>query len=75
LQVLKSRQKGIRMNCWEALYMQVFHQHTCKMLITEQQISEPNPLYELVNTTQILPRNLKPVFSSITHDTHCQVHS
>ena len=43
------------MNCWEALYMQVFHQH--KMLITEQQISEPHPLYELVNTTRILPRN------------------
>jgi len=41
--------------CWEALYMQVFHQH--KMLITEQQISEPNSLYELVNTTQILPHN------------------
>jgi len=43
------------MNCWETLYMQVFHQH--KMLITEQQIGEPNPLYELINTKQILPRN------------------
>ena len=30
------------MNCWEALYTQVFHQH--EMLITEQEISEPNPL-------------------------------
>ena len=46
LQLQKTCQKGISMNCWEALYMQVFHQH--KMLITEQQISEPNPLYELV---------------------------
>ena len=57
LQLLKTCKKGIRMNCWEALdsYMQVFHQH--KMFITEQQINEPNPLYELVNTTQILPRN------------------
>jgi hypothetical protein len=55
LQLLKTCQKGTRMNCWEALYMQVFHQH--KMLITEQQISEPNSLYELVNTTRILPRN------------------
>ena len=55
LQLLKTCKKGIRMNCWEALYTQVFHQH--KMLVTEQQINEPNPLYELVNTTQILPRN------------------
>jgi len=55
LQLLKTCQKDICMNSWEALYTQVFHQH--KMLITEQQISEPNPLYELVNTTQILPCN------------------
>jgi len=27
LQLLKTCQKGTRMNCWEALYMQVFHQH------------------------------------------------
>ena len=37
------------------LYMQVFHQH--KVLITEQQVSDTNPLYELINRTQILPRN------------------
>ena len=55
LQLLKTCQKGIRMNSWEDLYMQVFHQH--KMLITEKQISKLNPLYELINTTQILPRN------------------
>ena len=55
LQLLKTCQKGTCMNCWEALYMQVFHQQ--KMLITEQQISEPNPLYELVSMTQILLRN------------------
>ena len=60
-------------NSLKALYMQVFHQH--KMLITEQHISEPNPLYELVNTTRILPRNPYPVSSSITHDTHSQAHS
>ena len=55
LQLLKTCQKGTCMNCWEALYMEVFHQH--KVFITEQQVSETNPLYELVNTTQILPRN------------------
>ena len=35
--------------------MQVFHQH--KVLITEQQVSDITPLYELVNTTRIFPRN------------------
>ena len=53
LQLLKTCQKGTCMNCWEALYMQIHHQN--KVLITEQQVSETNPLYELVNITQILP--------------------
>jgi len=33
LQLPKTCRKGTRMNCWETLYMQVFHQH--KILITE----------------------------------------
>jgi len=55
LQLLKACRKSTRMNCWETLYMQIFHQH--KVLITEQQIGDINPLYELANTTRILPRN------------------
>ena len=55
LQLLKTCSKGTHINCWQALYMQVFSQH--KILITEQQVSDPNPLYALVNTTRILPRN------------------
>jgi len=35
--------------------MQIFRQHG--ILITEQQIGDMNPLYELANTTNILPRN------------------
>jgi len=35
--------------------MQIFHQH--KMLITEQQIGDINPLYEHANTTGTLPCN------------------
>jgi len=58
------------MNCWEALYMQVFRQH--KILITEQQVSDPNPLYELVNTQRILPRNSQPVSRSKAQDAHPQ---
>jgi len=55
LQLLKTCRKGTRMNCWETLYMQVYHQNN--ILITEQQIGESNPLYELANTKQILPRD------------------
>ena len=41
LELLKACQKGTYMDCWEALYMQVFHQK--KILIDEQQVSETNP--------------------------------
>jgi len=47
------------MNCWEALYMQAFHQHG--ILIVEQQVSDSNPLYELINATKILLYNLLTV--------------
>jgi len=50
LQLLKTCSKGTHMNCWEALYMQEFHQHG--ILIAEQQVSDSNPLYELINATK-----------------------
>jgi hypothetical protein len=49
LQLLKACQKGTRMNCWEELYIQTFHQQ--KVLNTEQQVSNTNPLFELANIT------------------------
>ena len=55
LQLLNTCRKSACMNCWEALYMQIFHQHG--ILITEQQIGDINPVYELANTKNILPRN------------------
>jgi len=55
LQLLKTCRKSTHMNCWETLYLQIFHQH--KTLITEQQIGDINPLYELAITTGILPCN------------------
>jgi hypothetical protein len=58
LQLLKACSKGTCMNCWLAfiyLFMQIFHQH--KTLITDQKFNDPNPLYELANTTRILPSN------------------
>jgi len=33
------------MDCWEALYMQVFRQQ--KVLTNEQQVIDTNPLFEL----------------------------
>jgi hypothetical protein len=33
------------MNCWEAFFMQAFHQR--KLLIKEQQVNDINALYEL----------------------------
>jgi hypothetical protein len=53
LQLLQECQKGTRMNCWEALYIQTYHQQ--KVLIDEQQVYEANPLFILVNKTHILP--------------------
>ena len=51
LQPLKPCHKGTRMNCWEAFYVQTFHQHS--ILISEQQVNDTNPLYELANMLPI----------------------
>jgi len=48
LKLLKNCQKGKHMGCWEALYMQSFHQN--KVLINEQQIGDTNPLFEIART-------------------------
>ena len=48
LKLIKKRQKGKHMDCWEALYMQTFHQK--KVLINEQQIGDTNPLFEIART-------------------------
>jgi hypothetical protein len=45
LHLLKRCNKGTRMNCWEALYMQGFHQRN--ILIEEQQVNDINPLNEM----------------------------
>ena len=53
IQLLKECSKGTRMNCWEAMYIQAYHQEGA--LIAEQQITEYNPLFDLRNfqpTTQ-----------------------
>jgi len=49
LELLKPYNKGTRMNCWEAFYMQAFHQY--KILIKELQINDINPLFKLAYTS------------------------
>ena len=44
-ELLKPCNKGTKMNCWEALYMQAFHHRN--ILIEEQKVDDVNPLYEL----------------------------
>jgi len=44
------------MDCWEALYMQTFHQK--KILIDEQQIGDVNPLFEIAKTPLYQPPTL-----------------
>ena len=56
LQLLQACQKGTRMDCWEAFYIQALHQQ--KILITEQQISDVNPLFELAKVTNTLQLKL-----------------
>jgi len=55
------------MNCWEALYMQAFHQHG---ILIEEHVSDSNPLYELINATKILPRNLLALSRNEAQNAH-----
>ena len=51
LELLKTCHEITHMDCWETFYMHTFHKH--KILITEQQVSDINPLYELADTSRI----------------------
>jgi hypothetical protein len=56
LQLLQACQKETRMDWWEAFYIQALHQQ--KVLNTEQQINDANPLFEITKITNTL--RLKP---------------
>jgi hypothetical protein len=45
LRLIQQCRKGQKMNIWENLYIQMYRQQN--RLIAEQQVNEPNPLYEL----------------------------
>jgi hypothetical protein len=68
LQLQKAYTKGTRMNSWEAMYIQKFHQKG--ILIAEQQVYELNTLYDCIYDTRLLPRNQPTVPSTTAQDTH-----
>jgi hypothetical protein len=49
LQLLQACQKGTRMDCLEALYIHALHQQ--KLLISELQANDTNPLFQFAFTT------------------------
>jgi hypothetical protein len=55
LKLLKPCTKGTRMNCWEALFIHIHHRHN--ILISEQQVTDTNPLFELA----YIPRDLQHI--------------
>jgi hypothetical protein len=50
LKLINPCRKGQKMNNWENLHIQIYHQ--LDRLITEQQVNKPNPLYELAQPPQ-----------------------
>jgi len=50
LKLIHPCRKGQKMNSWENLYIQIYRQQD--RLITEQQVNEPNPLYDLAQPPQ-----------------------
>jgi hypothetical protein len=55
LKLLQPCNRGTKMNCWETLYIQTYRHYN--RLITEQQVSDTNPLYELA----CFPRDLQHI--------------
>jgi len=53
LKLLKPCNKGIKMNCWETLYMNILYKQG--LLISEQQVTDNIPLFNLAT----VPRDLQ----------------
>jgi hypothetical protein len=53
LKLLKPCTKGTKMNCWEALYMNMHYKQG--LFIPEQQVTDTNPLFDLA----IIPCDLQ----------------
>ena len=58
------------MNCWEALFIQEYHRKG--ILITEQQLFEHNPLYDLIQETDTKTGSESSVQNQTGQGTHHQ---
>jgi hypothetical protein len=60
------------MNHWENMYIQIYRQQN--LLITEQQVNEPNPLYELAQLPQAIRDGSQPdIPQTGTSGTHTHI--
>ena len=73
LQLLKACNKGSRMNCWEAMFIQRYHRRG--ELITEQQLYENNPLFELIHETDTETSNTVTVQNKSSQQTRQHVNN
>jgi len=61
------------MICWEALYVQTFHQQ--KVLITKQQVSETISLFVLEKITLTHSKHIQSKYLPALETTHTQIHN
>ena len=73
LQILKACKKGSQMNCWETMYIQHLHQRD--LLITEQQVCEPNPLFSYIEDKEPRQYNSSTVSNATVRNTQPQTAS
>jgi hypothetical protein len=50
MEILKTSNTGMKMNCWESLFKHTFQQED--ILIEEQKVNDLNPIYTLANATR-----------------------
>jgi len=58
LKLIQPCRKSKKMNHWENMYIQIYRQQN--LLITEQQVNEPNALYELVQLPHAIRDSSQP---------------
>jgi hypothetical protein len=74
LKIIQPCRKSNKMNHWENMYIQINRQQN--LLITEQQINEPNPLYEFAQLPQAIRDSSRPDNPQTgTPETHTHTHT
>jgi hypothetical protein len=69
LKLIQPCRKSKKMNHWENMYIQIYRQQN--LLITEQQVNEPNPLYELAQLPHAIRDSSQPnIPQTSTSGTH-----